>query len=630
MRVETANMKNGAGGPRRSAAFFNDLANGTCLELLPVATYLCDTEGRLRQVNRRAIHLWGRVPGMNHPAERFCGSHRLFDAENMPMEHENSPMADVLRTGIAVNDQVIGIEKPDGSRITVLVNIEPVFDEDGNLLGAINSLQDITAFRNDLTTVEADEQKLHAVLDALPEAIYTTDASGRVTFYNKAATAMVGREPQLDSDEWSIAWKLLDRDGKPVPHGECPTAIALREERPVTEAEAIIQRPDGQRVPCLAYPIPLFDAAGELTGTVNMLVDISERKRAANAQNLLIDELNHRVKNTLATVQSIAWQSVRSTQSPSEFVEKFSSRLQSLAYVHTILSEATWCGADLSELVRGQVLLDDVDAERVTIGGPSSTLAAQPALHLALMLHELGMNARRYGALSVPEGRLAITWRLEGQEEAMLVLDWRESGGPPVTEAASRGFGLKLIERSLSTYGGHATISCGAEGVSCNILLPISESGPANDQDGHGDSRFQEQADRSEAARKPLRRVLVVEDEPLVAIDIETCLLQAGFHVVGPAGTVERAMKLIEEGGFDVALMDANLAGYAVDALAHALESRGVPFAFVSGYGRESLPEDFRERLLVAKPFSDRQLLGALRRLSETRLQSSGNEPEQN
>lgn len=592
-------------GQRVSPSVLDVLANGSCLELLPVAACFCDTDGNLCQFNGRAAHLWGRTPAGDCSSERFCGSHQLLYADNMPMAHKNSPMADVLRTGIGIKDQAIGIEKPDGSRIAVLMNIEPVFDEDGNLRGAINCLQDITELRGAAETAKLNERNLHSVLDALPGAIYTTDASGRISFYNKASVAMVGREPQLGSDAWCVSWKLLDPDGKPLPHEEYPMAIALKERRPLAEAEAIAERPDGRHVPFLAYPTPLFDAAGDLTGAVNMLVDISERKRASEAQNLLINELNHRVKNTLATVQSLACQSVKSAKSPTEFVEKFSGRLQSLAHAHTILTDKTWCGAELSDLVRGQLIPDDIDAERIAISGPSLTLPAQPALHLALMLHELGMNARRYGALSVPNGHLAVTWGVEGQESSELVLHWQESGGPPVIEAASRGFGLKLIERSLLSYGGQAAMSFAAEGMSCNIRLPIAG------QVANGRSAATP-ASKSEVACDSITRVLVVEDEPLVAMDIEVCLSQAGFRVVGPAANVESAMELIEAGGFDVALMDANLAGQRVDALAQELQRRGVPFAFVSGYGRDGLPEGFKEMLLVSKPFTDRQLTDAV------------------
>lgn len=620
MWVESIEATSNTEGPRLAACFLDVLASGSCLELLPIAAYFCDREGNLIQANTRANSLWGRAPSDDHSFRKFCGSHQLLHADNTPMAHEHSPMADVLRTGIGIRDHRICIEKPDGSRIAVLLNIEPVLDEDGNLRGAISCMQDITELRHALEAAEVSERKLHTVLNALPEAIYTTDASGRITFYNKASVAMVGREPRSGSDAWCISWKLRDRDGKPLPLEECAMAMALREKRAVAGAEAIAERPDGRHVPFLAYPTPLFDAAGDLMGAVNMLVDISERKRASEAQKLLIDELNHRVKNTLATVQSIADQSAKSAKSPADFVAKFSGRLQSLAHVHTILTETTWCGADLDELVRGQVLLDAADEQRVQISGPGLMLAAQPALYLALVLHELGTNARLHGALSVPGGRLSVTWRVEDGE---VVLQWQEAGGPQIIEAGKRGFGLKLIERSLLAYGGQVMMSFAAGGVSCNIRLPLAASvddgrkkDPGRKKESGPDD---EDADRGEVARTGVNRVLVVEDEPFVAMDIETCLLQAGFDVVGPAANAERAMELIEEGRFDVALMDANLAGKRVDGLAEALKLRGVPFAFVSGYGRDGLPEGFRDRLLVSKPFSDQQLIGAVSVLSEQR-----------
>jgi len=121
------------------------------------------------------------------------------------------------------------------------------------------------------------------LLDALPAAIYTTDPAGRVTFFNQAAVALAGRRPELESDRWCISWRLFWPDGTPMAHDECPMAIALREDRPIRGTELIVERPDGVRIPILPYPTPLHDAAGNLVGAVNMLVDVSDRKKAEQA-----------------------------------------------------------------------------------------------------------------------------------------------------------------------------------------------------------------------------------------------------------------------------------------------------------------------------------------------------------
>jgi PAS domain S-box-containing protein len=117
------------------------------------------------------------------------------------------------------------------------------------------------------------------MLEALPVAIYTTNATGKITFYNQAAADFAGRRPQIGRDEWCVTWRLYQPDGTPLPHNECPMAIALNERRPVRGREAVAERPDGTRIPFRAYPTPMFNGAGELMGAINLLMDISDQKR---------------------------------------------------------------------------------------------------------------------------------------------------------------------------------------------------------------------------------------------------------------------------------------------------------------------------------------------------------------
>src|SRR6185437_1650029 len=121
------------------------------------------------------------------------------------------------------------------------------------------------------------------VLDGLPAAIYTTDASGNITYYNEAAAKLWGHRPEIGKSEWCGSWKLFWPDGRALPHGECPMALAIKQKRQIRGMEAVAERPDGSRVPFIPYPTPLFDADGELIGAVNMLVDISDRKQAEEA-----------------------------------------------------------------------------------------------------------------------------------------------------------------------------------------------------------------------------------------------------------------------------------------------------------------------------------------------------------
>jgi PAS domain S-box-containing protein len=152
--------------------------------------------------------------------------------------------------------------------------------------------------RSQATLLER-ERRFRELLDALPAAVYTTDAAGRITYYNEAAADLWGHRPALGSSEWCGSWKLFWPDGTPLPHDECPMAVALREGRVVRGMEAAAERPDGSRVPFIPYPTPIHDETGKLVGAVNMLVNITDRKRAEEQHGLLVRELHHRVKNTL-------------------------------------------------------------------------------------------------------------------------------------------------------------------------------------------------------------------------------------------------------------------------------------------------------------------------------------------
>jgi len=216
---------------------------------------------------------------------------------------------------------------------------------------------------------------------------------------------------------------------------------------------------------------------------VGIARDISERKQAEKTQRVLIDELNHRVRNTLATVQAFAAQTLSRAKDPVHFAESFTGRIQALASAHTLLTRTTWTGAELGTLIRAQLAAGCAEGNRLVCSGPEVILDPQLAVHLGLALHELCINAVKYGALSVPEGRLTVSWALVKSETSTeLKLDWIESGGPPVAPPASRGFGTTLIEQGLAHTGARVKLGFPATGVTCGIVLPITERPrPASD-----------------------------------------------------------------------------------------------------------------------------------------------------
>jgi two-component sensor histidine kinase len=196
--------------------------------------------------------------------------------------------------------------------------------------------------------------------------------------------------------------------------------------------------------------------------------EIEERRRAEEHQKLLINELNHRVKNTLATVQSIAAQTRRTAHDPRASYEAFIERLMALSRVHDVLTQERWERAALRAIVDGAIQpFDDGAGRRFRIAGPPVWIEPHVALALAMALHELATNAAKYGALSTAEGAVALEWRLTDAGR-VLELNWREAGGPPVTPPARRGFGSRLLERGLaSELNGKVVVEYRPEGLAC-------------------------------------------------------------------------------------------------------------------------------------------------------------------
>jgi two-component sensor histidine kinase len=207
--------------------------------------------------------------------------------------------------------------------------------------------------------------------------------------------------------------------------------------------------------------------------------DVTDRKQSDDRRLLLLKELNHRVKNTLATIQSIANQTLRGTPDPAQFVEKFQARLEALSRAHTLLTRRSWESADITDLVRNQLALDG-DSGRFSIIGPRASLTPQSAVAVALVLHELGTNAHKYGSLSSPSGCVAVEWTTANADQ-VLHLEWTESGGPAIHVPEKRGFGTTLIEKSLGGVGGSAHLRFEKSGLRCRISLPLAENASLDD-----------------------------------------------------------------------------------------------------------------------------------------------------
>lgn len=580
--------------------------NTKLFEILPVPVYLTDADGFITFYNEAAASFWGWHPELGRA--RWSGAVRLLTLDEQDLPHDEGPVALTLKSGEPTRGECL-TERPDGKRILTLSFPSPIKNAAGEVTGVINILSDISGqYQNDAALA-----RIAAIVSSSDDAIVTKTLTGRVTSWNKGAARIFGYEekemigqpinlivpPELQDEEKRILEQIAR--GQHIDH-----------------YETVRVAKDGRRVNISLTISPLHDRNGKIIGASKIARDITEKKRWEELQQLLLGELNHRVKNTLAIVQSIATQTLRRAGSPEEFTTAFSGRVQALARAHTLFTRDAWQGTDIRDLVHDQLMLDDENDERITWSGPSFALEPQAALNFSMILHELGTNARKYGALSVPGGNLTIEWSLD--QEGMR-FHWIEKNGPLVHAPLRHGFGTTLIEKGLKAHGGEAVIQYEPEGLICQISLPLPKATQPGlplslSLNGHAAAADKRITDPLHLKGK---RILVIEDEPLVSIDIEACLTESGSFVVGPAASLDRARRLIETETFDGALVDANLGGEPVDDLAHALTRKGIPFIFLTGYGRDSLPEAFRDSSMIGKPYTRESLIASTGKMVKPR-----------
>lgn len=238
------------------------------------------------------------------------------------------------------------------------------------------------------------------------------------------------------------------------------------------------------------------------------------------------------------------------------------------------------------------------------------------ALHAAMMLHELGANSVKYGALSNPNGTISIRWSVLDNS---LCFDWKERGGPPIKAPIGRGFGTTLIEQTVKGQGGSALRSIEADGIHWEIVLPLASADEAASKAPSRVRTRSPQGSQTSAPSAPagIKGKKFIEDEPLIAVNIASLLEHRGARVSGPVATVNDALRMIEESELDGALVDANLRGRSVGDVAAALTQKRIPFLFVTGYDREALPSSLTRAKVLKKPFTEEQLLEAAAQLVE-------------
>jgi two-component sensor histidine kinase/DNA-binding response OmpR family regulator len=340
---------------------------------------------------------------------------------------------------------------------------------------------------------------------------------------------------------------------------------------------------------------------------VGTMLDITERKNAESHQGLLLAELDHRVKNILANVMAIASLSSKHAGSVKDFVGALQGRIQSMATAHDLLRRSNWRGADFHGLARESLRPFQSNEDNIRIEGAAVRLNPKAAQSLALVLHELATNAVKHGSLSSASGRVTISCeRVPNGRPGNLRFVWRESGGPTVAPPDTEGFGLTALRAAAYEATAHAEITFEPGGLVYMLegpLVALEDTAAKDPPPFRADTRMKLVAGPG-GDGSGSHRILVVEDEPFVAIELQAVLESEGHTVVGPAMNLAHGLELARGQNFELALLDISLGQEKSFPIASELASRAIPFVFVTGYTDiQAVPEELKSATRVQKPY---------------------------
>lgn len=420
------------------------------LGALPLPAYATDAAGCITFCNDAMAELWGGRPEIG--ADESEAPWQLFRSDGTPLPPDQHPAARARAGRRSIEGGEIVAERPDGSRLTVRPYVTPLLDEAGTLLGVVNLLVDVSAHKQS----EHDARRLAAIVESSDDAILAKDLDGTILSWNVGAERLFG-------------YAAEEVIGKPVTilmpaerlDEESEILSRIRRGERVNHYETVRRRKDGCLVDISLTVSPLMDADGRIMGASKIARDITERRRAEGQQRLLLDEMNHRVKNALMLASSLVAMSARTATSVPNLARDLRDRLDALARAHALtlpgrldpdaLAQRT---TSLHTLIRTIVAPFDATggdrSGRMRVGGPDLPVApGAPVTSLALLLHEFATNAAKYGALSSADGWIQIDCS-ESPDHFILV--WTERGGPPVkplVDSAAEGFGSLLARATV-------------------------------------------------------------------------------------------------------------------------------------------------------------------------------------
>jgi PAS domain S-box-containing protein len=442
------------------------------LGALPAAIYVTDAEGHITYCNQSAVDLWGVRPTLGK--DKWNDLSRFYHADGSAMALPDCPTEIALKKGHIVRGREAIIERKDGTRIPIAPYPTPLRDETGAIVGVVNMTLDISERKKaELALAERNIQLALAGKAALVGS-YAYDTDTEIMQISAGYAAIHGfPEGTVEKARSECLASVHSEDIGRV--GQI-RRDAFHERRREYTVEYRIIRASGEVRWVETRCFISYDGEGRPHRVVGVSIDITERKQVEEQQRKLVAELDHRVKNVLATVQAVAAHTMDASSSMEHFVAALDGRIRSMGSTHELLSHRRWLGIPLAELVQRE-LAPYTTGSNAEVGGPDVMLSAEAGQTMGMVLHELVTNAAKYGALSAPSGRVSISWRLtpNGSTSDRLVFTWRETGGPLVASPSKCSYGMHVV-RELVPYelGGTVDYVLSPEGARCRMDIPLA------------------------------------------------------------------------------------------------------------------------------------------------------------
>ena len=587
---------------RRNAETFAAL-----VEQSPLGIYTVDSQFRIRNVSAGAMPAFRNVQPL--VGRDFGEVMRILWPEPFASEAIRI-FRHTLETGEPYVSQGLTEKRNDiGTSESYEWQVNRVTLADGQY-GVVCYFFDTTRLQQAYQAVRESEERLRFSLQAASAGAWEWDILSGKSTWSPENYALFDVEPGADNPSYADWEARIHPEDREAANQQVRDVLEGREAE--FRAEHRIVRRDGSVRWLAGFGKVERDADGAPLRMSGINIDITERKRDEEHIQLLMREVNHRSKNMLSLVQAIAH--LTASGGPQDFVQRFGERINSLSAAQDLLIKHEWKAVPLADLIRLQLShFADLIGGRIALSGPAVSISQAASQTIGMALHELATNAAKYGALSNESGSIAIEWDIQanGAAEPQFMLSWLERGGPPVAKPQRRGFGSKVTSTMVEgSVGGGVVVDYAPSGLVWRFDCPTG-----NIVDGRPPTPS---LDKPSVPAASGGRVLVVEDEPLIAAEIATTLELVGFKIIGPTSSVSHALALMEGDGCDAAVLDVNLGHETSEPIARGLMSDGKPFVVVSGYTRAQLPQVFLAAPLIGKPLSPSVLEAEVKRLVTT------------